>query len=101
MLDPRLLVAARVLTGWTQQELASAANLGLNTIQGLETGRRKTRSSSLKRVLDALLEQGVEVTLGGERWSYGIQVLRGGIVDQGQGARQTAPTVANKTGEFD
>lgn len=99
MFDPRLFVAARVLAGWTQQELASAAGVGLNTVQGLETGLRQTRTSSLQRVLDALLTQGVEVTLGSERWAYGVQVLRGGVVDRRHDLRRSVPAGSNKEGE--
>jgi len=97
MFDPRLLVAARVLAGWSQQELATAAGLGLNTLQGLETGHRDTRTSSLQRVLNALLTRGVEVTLGSERWAYGVQVVRGGAADRSQDLGQDDPVKPGKT----
>jgi transcriptional regulator with XRE-family HTH domain len=92
MFDQRLLVAARVLAGWSQQELATAAGVGLNTVLGLETGNRDTRTSSLQRILNALLTRGVEVTLGSERWAYGVQIVRGGLADRSRdlGTDETA-----------
>lgn len=96
MFDHRLLVAARVLAGWSQQELATAAGIGLNTVQGLETGHRDTRTSSLQRVLSALLTRGVEVTLGSERWAYGVQVVRGGVADRSSDLGQDDPVMSDK-----
>ena len=81
MLDLRQLVAARALAGWSQEDLAAAAGVGLATVRGLEAGFRDTRYSSVLAVLEALRQVGVELAQGGERYIGGVVVVRGSLAD--------------------
>ena len=44
----------RRLKGWTQQELADAAGLALDTISDLERGAREPRPHTMRRIAQAL-----------------------------------------------
>jgi hypothetical protein len=81
MLHPRLLIAARALAGWSQADLAAAANVGLRTVLGLESGARDTRYSNVLAIMDALRRQGVELAQGSERFVGGVLVVRGSPSD--------------------
>jgi transcriptional regulator with XRE-family HTH domain len=56
--------AARGLIGWNQQELASAAGVGVATIRLFETGKGEQRRSTLTVIRQALEAAGVEFTNG-------------------------------------
>jgi predicted transcriptional regulator len=81
MIHPRQLIAARVLADWSQADLAAAADVALRTIQGLESGDRDTRFSSVLAILDALRRRGVELAQGSERFLGGVVVVRGSPAD--------------------
>jgi transcriptional regulator with XRE-family HTH domain len=81
MLHPRQLVAARALAGWSQEELAAAAGVGLATVKGLEAGFRDTRFSSVLAIVEALRRRGVELAQGSERFVGGVMVVRGSVSD--------------------
>lgn len=81
MLDPRLLIAARALAGWSQADLAAAAKVGLRTVLGLESGARDTKYSNVLAIMDALRRHGVELAQGSERFVGGVLVVRGGPSD--------------------
>lgn len=94
MLHPRQLTAARALAGWSQEELAAAAGVGLVTLQGLEGGFRDTRYSSVLAIVEALRRRGIEFTQGSERYVGGVAVVRGSTSDwvvdgpEGHGGKQ-------------
>jgi DNA-binding XRE family transcriptional regulator len=81
MLDPRQLIAARALAGWSQADLAAAAEVGLRTVVGLESGARDTKFSSVVAIVEALRRRGVELAQGSERFVGGVLVVRGGPSD--------------------
>jgi transcriptional regulator with XRE-family HTH domain len=81
MLDPRQLIAARALAGWSQADLAAAAKVGLRTVAGLESGARDTKFSSVVAIVEALRRRGVELAQGTERFVGGVLVVRGGESD--------------------
>jgi transcriptional regulator with XRE-family HTH domain len=81
MLHPRQLVAARALAGWSQEELAAAAGVGLVTVKGLEAGFRDTKFSSVLAIVEALRRRGVELAQGSERYVGGVAVVRGSASD--------------------
>ncbi len=75
-LDPRLLAAARVLTGLSQAELAQEAGVHRNALQRIEAGS-DVRLSTLTALMDALLRHGVEI-LDGDEHHVGSVRLRSG-----------------------
>lgn len=71
MITPRQIKAARVLLGWTQQDLADKAIVSINTISRIESSDVDTRGSTLRRVQAALEKGGVEFSWKGE----GVRLL--------------------------
>ena len=53
--------AARGLLGWTQEQLAEAAGVGLSTVRDHETGRREVSLDKLAKIRTALEKSGVEL----------------------------------------
>jgi transcriptional regulator with XRE-family HTH domain len=81
MLHARQLIAARALAGWSQEDLAAAAGVGLSTVRGLEGGSRDTKFSSVLAIMEALRGCGVELAQGTDRFIGGVLVVRGSTSD--------------------
>ena len=64
----RQLRAGRVLAGWEQQALATAAGVSIGTVRRMEAGAGSIRgqAETLRRVQRALESGGVIFTNGGE-----------------------------------
>jgi transcriptional regulator with XRE-family HTH domain len=60
MISPPQSRAARGLLEWSQEELASRANLGLSTIRDFEKGRRVPTINNFEAIKRALEAAGVE-----------------------------------------
>lgn len=60
------IIGARAILGWSQQDLAENANLGLTTIQSIEAGKGTTEKTSAK-IERALSRGGIEMTDDGIR----------------------------------
>ena len=60
------VVAARGLLGWTQGQLAVAADVAIDTIVSWERGEHGPRAATVERVRRAIEERGVEFTNGGQ-----------------------------------
>ena len=60
----RQLAAARSLLGWSQDQLALAADVGKQAIARWELGQTVPHESTIKRVVDAIEARGVEFTNG-------------------------------------
>lgn len=75
--SPRLLIAARVLGGMTQSELAAASGVGLSVLQAIEQGRSDPRLSTTLALLDALETHGVRLVPASENAAYGLVVTPG------------------------
>lgn len=70
MIIGRQIHAARALAGMCQEELATAADVTVQTVGRLEAsgaGPVPGRAQTLQRVLDALAVQGVQIVPGGCR----------------------------------
>lgn len=71
MISPEQIRAGRALLGWSGRELASAADVSLNTIQRLELGHVAIRSASvdtLDKITRALEGAGIVFLADG----YGV-----------------------------
>ena len=60
MFTPALSRAGRALLDWSQEELATASNLGVSTVRDFERGRRVPTVNNLAAIRRALEEAGVE-----------------------------------------
>jgi ribosome-binding protein aMBF1 (putative translation factor) len=64
---------ARGLLGWSQVELAKAADLSEPTIKRFETGLAKVSEAAVAKMVSALEAAGVEFTNGGQQ---GVRLKR-------------------------
>ena len=87
--SPRLLIAARVLGGMTQSELAVAAGVGLSVLQAIEQGRSDPRLSTTLALLDALETHGVRLVPASEHAAYGLVVVPGSRAENAGKARSS------------
>jgi transcriptional regulator with XRE-family HTH domain len=60
MITPEQSRAARGLLGWSQQELADKAGVGIVTVHQLETGTSRPRRATLDVIRRAFERAGVE-----------------------------------------
>ena len=61
----RQLAAARSLLGWSQEQLALAADVTGQTIRNWESGQTMPRPSTVENVRRVIEDRGVEFTNGG------------------------------------
>lgn len=67
MLTPEQCRAARGWLGWTQQELAAKAEVGLSTLRAFEAGQRAPIRNNLGALRHALEAGGVRLLFDGEK----------------------------------
>src|SRR3546814_8959617 len=60
MITPAQIRAARGLLGWSQDQLATAANVGLSTLKDAESGKRDPIASNIEAIRWALEAAGVK-----------------------------------------
>ena len=65
-MSPEQCRAARSWLGWSQQDLAKAASVGLSTVKDFENGSRTPIANNLGAMQRALEGAGMELT-GGEK----------------------------------
>lgn len=63
--SPRVLVAARMLAGLSQEDLAQAAGIAVSVLSAIEQGKSDPRNSTLIALVDALAERGVQIVNSG------------------------------------
>lgn len=61
-MSPEQLRAARNWLGWTQQELAAEANVGLSTIKDYENGKRNPIANNINAIRLVLVRAGMKIT---------------------------------------
>ncbi|GJL87144.1 MAG: transcriptional regulator [Minwuia thermotolerans] len=61
MIHPEQSRAARALLSWSQQQLATAAHVGLSTVRDFEKGRRTPSHNNLLGIASALEAAGVQL----------------------------------------
>ena len=59
MILPNQCRAARGLLGWTQEQLATCAGVGLSTVRDFELGSRKPISRNREAILNAFEKAGI------------------------------------------
>jgi transcriptional regulator with XRE-family HTH domain len=78
----RLIVAARVLAGWSQAELSAVSGVPERTVRRLEQGDAGASIRAVSAILKALEQRGVEVSGGGGRVRSGLQIIKGTDADR-------------------
>lgn len=68
--------AARAIQGWSQAELAKAANVSRQTIADFERGAHVPISNNLAGIVSAFRAVGIEFIFDKEGDVYGIKVKR-------------------------
>jgi transcriptional regulator with XRE-family HTH domain len=63
-MSPEQVRAARSWLGWTQAELAEAANVGLSTVKDYESAKRTPIANNLEAIKRVLEKAGIKFTAG-------------------------------------
>ena len=76
LISPSQIRAARVLLGWTQQELAAAAKVSLNAVARLEQKKGDPRMGTLTKIGRALEQGGIEFLAPSDGKGPGLRLKR-------------------------
>jgi ribosome-binding protein aMBF1 (putative translation factor) len=71
-MTPEQSRAARGWLGWSQQDLANRANVGLSTVRDFEAGRRQPIANNLVAMTLALERAGIHLVFGPKGDAAGI-----------------------------
>ena len=71
--SPRVLKAARVMLGWSQEELADRSGIGRTSLSKLEAGSTQVRLHTIRAVQAALQEGGIKFLPEGETEGEGVR----------------------------
>ncbi len=74
MLSPEQSRAARGWLGWSQEDLAKRANVGLSTLKDFENGKRSPMRNNLEAIRVALEAAGIRLTFAADGKSVGIAI---------------------------
>ena len=73
---PRLVIAARILAGLSQADLATAAGIGIATLSRYERGESNPRADKLNAIFGALRAHGIQFVEETDAVSEGILHLK-------------------------
>jgi transcriptional regulator with XRE-family HTH domain len=93
MFTPGQCRAARGLLGWSQQELAQQARVGIVTVHQLEAGLSQPRRATLDVIQRAFEAAGIEFTNGDQP---GVRLSKA-TVNEGRALTQDPKRVATKS----
>jgi transcriptional regulator with XRE-family HTH domain len=74
---PAQIRAGRALLGWSQEELASEAGVGLSTVRDIESQRRALDTASACEIRRALQNAGVIFIAGEAKFGPGVRFVTG------------------------
>jgi transcriptional regulator with XRE-family HTH domain len=74
---PAQIRAARGLVGWTQEQLATAAEVGLSTVRDIEGQRRGDEIGAISAIVRALENEGVTFVAGDKNDGPGVRISTG------------------------
>jgi DNA-binding transcriptional regulator YiaG len=74
MMSPAQCRAARAWLGWSQQELARRANVGLLTVKDYERGGRRPMTNNMIAMQEAIEGAGVRLTFRDDGTPAGIEI---------------------------
>jgi len=95
MFTPGQCRAARALLGWSQQELASRACVGIVTVHQLETGISQPRRATLDVIQRAFEAAGVEFTNGEQP---GVRLTKAAAIQLQEIDSAPKPAIAKRRG---
>jgi transcriptional regulator with XRE-family HTH domain len=72
-MSPEQCRAARGWLGWTQQELARRAGVGLSTVRDFEKGERTPIANNLAAIRRAIEEAGIKLVFRADGEAAGIE----------------------------
>jgi transcriptional regulator with XRE-family HTH domain len=75
-MSPKQCRAARGWLGWTQQELARRAGVGLSTVRDFEKAERTPIANNLAALRRTIEEAGIRLTFDGSGDAVGIEFPR-------------------------
>jgi ribosome-binding protein aMBF1 (putative translation factor) len=73
MMSPEQCRAARAWLGWSQQELANRAHVGLSTVKDFERGDRKPMVNNLEAMRRAIEGAGIKLVFRDDGGAAGIE----------------------------
>ena len=74
LMSPEQCRAARAWLGWSQQELARRARVGLSTVKDYERGDRRPTTNHLIAMREAIEEAGIRLTFRNDGIPAGIEI---------------------------
>lgn len=74
---PAQIRAARALLGWSQEELATKAGIGLSTVRDVESQRRQLDTAAATEICRTLENAGVEFVPGSSQAGPGVRFVAG------------------------
>ncbi len=77
-LTPAQCRAGRALLGWSQPQLATAAKIGLATVQDFETGKRAPHGGTLVLLCQAFEAAGIELIGPADGKGTGVRLAKHG-----------------------
>lgn len=72
-MSPEQCRAARAWLGWSQQDLAKRASVGISTVKDYENGSRKPIANNLNALQKALETGGVRLTFARDGTPLGVE----------------------------
>lgn len=73
-MSPEQCRAARGWLGWSQQELAKRAHVGISTVRDFEAARRRPVANNLAAMQRALENVGIELVFGEKGEPVGVSM---------------------------